>query len=61
MSEHGIHSAVYERAATGLQPTLFCLCGFAAQGDTWEEAGAELDAHLDEEPDEAIEIEVRST
>ncbi len=28
-----------------------CVCGFMAKGDTWEEAGAEMDAHLDPEED----------
>jgi len=54
--ECGVDGAAYQRGALRLQPTLFCACGFVAQGDTWEEAGAGLDAHLDDEPeDEAIE------
>lgn len=47
--EHGIGSAAYVRTALGLEPTLFCLCGFAAQGSEWQDAGAELDFHLAEE------------
>jgi len=48
--EHGIDGAAYQRTVLGSEPRLFCLCRFAA-GDgctTWEEAGAELDAHLAE-------------
>lgn len=27
---------------------IFCACGHACYGDTWEEAGAEMDDHLDD-------------
>lgn len=46
--DHGIDGAVYQRTAAGLEPCLFCTCGFTARAATWEEAGAELDAHLAE-------------
>jgi hypothetical protein len=44
--EHGIQEAVYTRTAVGLQPMLVCLCGEVCQGDSWEEVGTDLDAHL---------------
>lgn len=44
--EHGVEGAAYRRDAGGKTPTLFCLCGFEAEGETWETAGAALDAHL---------------
>ncbi len=31
---------------------LECACGERCEGDTWEEAGAEMDAHLDGEDPE---------
>jgi|GEM_PF-6510910 len=46
--DHGIESAVYQRTAFGLQPRLECLCGETFLADSWEEAGADLDAHLEE-------------
>ena len=30
-------------------PTLDCSCGRSFSADTWEEAGADMDAHLEEE------------
>ncbi len=44
----GIEGAVYQRVAGGLETRLFCSCGFVAKGETWEEAGIELDGHLSE-------------
>lgn len=44
----GIECAVYQRTASGLETRLFCTCGFVAEGETWEEAGIELDGHLAE-------------
>ena len=41
-----IEQAVYCRTVIGLEPTLFCSCGYAAQGADWEEAGQDYDAHL---------------
>jgi hypothetical protein len=46
--EHGIRGAVYQRRAPdGLMCVLECLCGAIFVGDTWEEAGADLDHHLE--------------
>lgn len=42
--EHGITAAYYD--ALLKESVLECPCGFQARGDTWEEAGAELDDHL---------------
>ena len=49
-AEHGIDGAVYARHAHGLVPVLFCLCGFETGpgNDSWEEAGAELDEHMEQ-------------
>lgn len=44
----GIDGAIYQRTAAGLETRLFCSCGFVAKGETWEEAGVELDGHLAE-------------
>jgi hypothetical protein len=30
-------------------PTLACSCGRSFSADTWEEAGAEMDGHLEED------------
>jgi hypothetical protein len=48
---HEIEQAVYLRKPWGLEPHLFCSCGFAASGDNWEEAGEGYDAHLAESSD----------
>lgn len=45
--DHGIEGGAYRRGPDGKTPTLFCLCGHEADGATWEEAGAALDAHLE--------------
>ena len=52
--EHGISGGFYDNMArlafgSGGQ-RLICLCGSntSGTGNTWEEAGAELDAHLKE-------------
>lgn len=47
--DHGVAQSCYVRDAGGLRATMFCMCGFVASGDSWEEAGAELDEHLDAE------------
>lgn len=44
--EHGIREGAYDNARGGT--VLWCLCGEACRGTNWEEAGAELDAHLEE-------------
>lgn len=47
--QHGISDAYYSYAPPGrYQCFLVCLCGYGAQGDTWEEAGRDLDIHLKE-------------
>ena len=46
---HEVGDAVYQRTAAGLEPRLFCSCGFVAVGMTWEEVGEEYDAHLAED------------
>jgi len=43
-----IDGAVYNRTLAGLDACLFCSCRFTARGETWEEAGAEMDDHLKE-------------
>jgi hypothetical protein len=43
-TDHGVQDGFYD---TFLNPTL--VCGYQASGSTWEEAGADLDAHLEEE------------
>jgi hypothetical protein len=49
--EHGVAEAAYVLVQSGTYfPTLICLCGFFARGETWEEAGAELDEHLEKNP-----------
>ena len=46
---HGVEAACYSAVGPGLWDChLYCPCGFVARGDTWEEAGAELDEHLEE-------------
>lgn len=45
-SECEIDGAAYDRNAGGLDPSLFCSCGFVAYGDTWSEAGSKMDDHL---------------
>lgn len=46
-TEHGIGAAYYSNLPT---PTsvLECLCGYQARGETWEEAGSDLDEHLEQ-------------
>ena len=60
---HGIEYATYALAPIGqygvYRPSMSCLCGFttgkidgkwAGANNTWEETGAEFDAHLTEAP-----------
>jgi hypothetical protein len=46
--EHGIKSAYYSNC--GLKAVLECLCGETFDGGTpsWEDAGVEMDRHLNE-------------
>lgn len=46
--EHGPESAVYDNVRIPGQqtPTIFCLCGHRCAGDTWADAGEDLDVHL---------------
>src|SRR5262245_1229218 len=44
---HGIEGAVYQWTAAGLEPRLFCTCGFVAEGENWAEAGEALDEHME--------------
>lgn len=46
--EHGIDAAYYEHTPTGLEPVLECLCRWLCRGLSWEEAGREMDKHLEE-------------
>jgi hypothetical protein len=47
--ECAIEAAVYQNTAAGLEPQLFCECGFVTDGaDTWAETGEQMDEHLEE-------------
>jgi hypothetical protein len=47
--EHGIDGGAYSHEGAGIfTHNLFCLCNFVAEGDSWENAGAILDEHLEE-------------
>jgi len=47
--EHGIAGAVYTLVQSGqYEPTLSCLCGESFQGYNWEDAGHQLDNHLED-------------
>lgn len=47
-AEHGIGDAFYTWVGPDmLWPHLICLCGEKFNGMTWEEAGAELDSHIE--------------
>jgi hypothetical protein len=49
--EHGPEQAAYMLTGPGpYQPTIICMCGEACSADTWEDAGAEFDRHLEEFP-----------
>ena len=56
IDEHGIDGGFYDNMAHlakgRLTPRLMCLCGYTTSPscDTWEEAGADLDEHLEEVP-----------
>jgi hypothetical protein len=51
--EHGIREGFYNAIFTPPEPVLVCLCGYQTEGSsTWEEAGADLDAHLEEKEGE---------
>lgn len=45
-TDHGIAAAYYANMPGGLEATLECLCDAVFQALTWQEAGAEFDAHL---------------
>ena len=52
--EHGIDGGIYDNMAylakgNVLAPRLYCLCGYltSPSADCWEEAGADLDEHLE--------------
>ena len=45
-----VQGAAYQNMGHGhVEPRIFCSCGFTAKGETWEDAGADYDAHLDDE------------
>ena len=54
--EHGVAQGVYDNIGGGV--ILVCLCNYGARGANWEEAGAELDAHLEDEDEDHPEDEV---
>lgn len=47
-AEHGIKEARYANTPCGLKAVLECICGEECDGgtDSWLDAGAELDYHL---------------
>ncbi len=47
--EHGIEGGFYSNSPYGLIPALCCLCGFTTGNacTNWQDAGEELDAHLE--------------
>lgn len=48
-SKHGIGGAYYVSNGEQYQPCIECCCGWSTEGESWEEAGRELDEHLEED------------
>ena len=47
-TEHGIQAAYYSSDGVSYRPVIECRCGESWREFNWEDAGAELDAHLKE-------------